>query len=541
MKQMVPPETFFFFFSFLFLSFHACFPITPETLHTSFTQCFQNHSHHPSIFNLIIPSNTTAYTNFFHSSIKNTRLVMTNTTHTTFKPLFIISPTLKSHVQASVVCAARHGLRLRTMSGGHDYEGLSYISHHDHPFIILNLSKLRSIHIAGDIAWVQAGATLGELYHEIAKKNKSMGFPAGLCPTVGVGGHFSGGGFGTLVRKYGLAADNIIDAHLVDVNGRVLNRETMGEDLFWAIRGGGGASFGVILAYKIKLVEVPPKVTVFTIHRTLSQGATKLVNKWEHIAYELNERLFIRVLFLVKDNIENKGRNNKTIEVLFNSLFLGSREELLPIMEDSFPELGLEANDCKEMRWIKSVLYMAWYPKGTPVSTLLDRNPPRLKNSLKGKSDFVTEHLNEKVWERIWKKVLGGGESLIMILDPFGGRMDDISETETPFPHRKGNMYSIQYLMKWKRIGDEDDKKHVDWLRRFYEFMASYVSKNPRAAYLNYRDLDLGQNQGGGVSYSKSFVWGHKYYKGNFKRLAYVKSLVDPDNFFKHEQSIPPL
>lgn len=128
-----------------------------------------------------------------------------------------------------------------------------------------------------------------------------------------------------------------------------------------------------------------------------------------------------------------------------------------------------------------------------------------------------------------------------MILDPFGGRMDDISETETPFPHRKGNMYSIQYLMKWKRIGDEDDKKHVDWLRRFYEFMASYVSKNPRAAYLNYRDLDLGQNQGGGVSYSKSFVWGHKYYKGNFKRLAYVKSLVDPDNFFKHEQSIPPL
>lgn len=55
------------------------------------------------------------------------------------------------------------------------------------------------------------------------------------------------------MRKYGLAVDNIFDARLVDVNGTILNRESMGEDLFWDIRGGGGGSFGVILSWKIKL------------------------------------------------------------------------------------------------------------------------------------------------------------------------------------------------------------------------------------------------------------------------------------------------
>lgn len=82
----------------------------------------------------------------------------------------------------------------------------------------------------------------GTLY-AIAKESLVHGFPAGLCPSVGIGGHF-GGGIGTMMRKYDLAADNVIDAYIIDVNSRILNRYTMAADLFWAIRGGGAASFG---------------------------------------------------------------------------------------------------------------------------------------------------------------------------------------------------------------------------------------------------------------------------------------------------------
>lgn len=102
------------------------------------------------------------------------------------------------------------------------------------------------------------------------------------------GGHFSGGGVGNLVRKYGLSADSILDAIMVDSHGRVLNRKSMGEEgMIWAIRGGGGGSFGVIVSWTIKLVNVSHVITVFNIEKSLEEEAIMLVHKWQYIADKL--------------------------------------------------------------------------------------------------------------------------------------------------------------------------------------------------------------------------------------------------------------
>ena len=69
--------------------------------------------------------------------------------------------------------------------------------------------------------------------------------------------------------------------------------------------------------------------------------------------------------------------------------------------------------------------------------------------------------------------------------------------------------------------------------------MTPYVSKFPREAFLNYRDLDIGINHNGPNSYLEGIVFGIKYFKANYNRLVQIKTKVDPDNFFRNEQSIP--
>ncbi|CAN1251744.1 Berberine bridge enzyme-like 21 [Linum perenne] len=399
-----------------------------------------------------------------------------NTT-TTPKPSIIITATKIPHVQAAVICTKAVGFQLKIRSGGHDYEGISYVS--DYPFFILDMFNLRSIQIdaVNQSGWVQAGATLGELYYAISQKSNLLGFPAGVCPTVGVGGHLSGGGYGNLLRKYGLSVDHIVDAQIVDAEGKFLDsRESMGEDLFWAIRGGGGASFGVVIAYKIKLVPVPATVTVFRVEKYL---------------------------------------------------------------EEEFPELGLNKSNCLEMSWIQSVLWWG-LNNDTKNPEALESRVPESVIFGKRKSDYVQNPISKAGLEWIWKKMIETGKTGL-VFNPYGGRMDEIGATETPFPHRKGNLWKMQYSIGWKEGGETTEKEFMSQIRRIYSYMTVFVSKNPRRAYLNYRDLDIGTEHPGKDRYEEGKVYGEKYFAENFERLVKVKTAVDPENFFWNEQSIPVL
>ena len=98
------------------------------------------------------------------STIRNSRFLSANTA------ICIVTVTDASHVQAAVQCGRANGVRLRVRCGGHDYEGLSYRSERPETFAVVDLADLRAITTDGEHwAWVDSGATVGELYHTIGK------------------------------------------------------------------------------------------------------------------------------------------------------------------------------------------------------------------------------------------------------------------------------------------------------------------------------------------------------------------------------------
>ncbi|KAF2317924.1 hypothetical protein GH714_041247 [Hevea brasiliensis] len=321
-----------------------------------------------------------------------------------------------------------------------------------------------------EAAWVEAGATLGELYYQIANQSS---IHAGVCPTLSTGGHFSGGGYGNLMRKFGLSVDNIDDARIVDANGRILDRRTMGEDLFWSLRGGGGASFGLILSWRIKLVRIPEKVTVFRVGRTLEQGATDIVYRWQEVAPKLDNDLFIRAM----PTIANGTRKG---------------------------EKTIQRKDCEEVSWIESTLFWAEFPKGTPIDVLLQRPSATLFLS-KAKSDYVKDVIPKSGLEAIWKSMLKV-RRMFMQFNPYGGRMSELAETSSPFPHRAGYRFLILYSTNWEEKDGIDTEKQVNLLREMYDATAPYMTKETREAFLNYRDLDIGSNPSNHTDFKTSKV-----------------------------------
>ncbi|KAI5020552.1 hypothetical protein ZWY2020_045440 [Hordeum vulgare] len=488
-------------------------------------------------------------------SVQNLRFAGASAHH---GPVAVVVPASLAELRAAVLCAREAGLVVRLRSGGHSYEGLSYTTDDAGGFVVVDLMALDRVrvHAGTRTAWVQSGATLGQVYHAVAASSKTLAFSAGSCPTVGSGGHIAGGGFGLLSRKYGLAADNVIDAVLVDAEGRVLDRDGMGEEVFWAIRGGGGGAWGAVYAWRVKLSPVPERVTVFVVNRPGTvESVARLVSTWQHVAPWLPDEFYLSA-FVGAGLPESDGTG---ISVTFKGFYLGRSQEALNILSTRFPEIGLSDLNPKEMSWIDSVVFFSGLPEESSTADLTDR-VLHGKNYFKAKSDFVRRPTAIGELEGAID-FLAKQPKAYIILDPYGGAMERIAEDDLPFPHRKGNIHGIQHLIAW--TADDDDghrEEYMEWLRRFYDLMGAYVSNGPRTAYINYLDLDLGTNNNASVDHHPITIrdgedggsplnseveaartWGERYFLSNYDRLVRAKTTIDPENVFRNAQSIPPL
>ncbi|KAL5578173.1 hypothetical protein UlMin_019872, partial [Ulmus minor] len=248
---------------------------------------------------------------------------------------------------------------------------------------------------------------------------------------------------------------------------------------------------------------------------------TNVVVQWQKVAPTTDDGLFMRMLIQPVNSQTKNG--SKTVRITIIAMYLGNGDQLVSLLGKEFPILGLKKENVTELSWIDSVQW--WDTRGnlTKPEVLLEREPNKA-GFLMRKSDYVQQEITKQGLESIWKKVSELGKAGL-VFNPYGGRMSQVPSTETPFPHRAGNLFKIQYFINWNEPGADLDKNYT----------------NPRSAFLNYRDIDIGVNHWGANSYQEGKAYGIRYFNDNFDRLVKVKTAVDPEYFFRNEQSVPPL
>ena len=172
------------------------------------------------------------------------------------RPRLIARCSGTADVAAAVRFARDHDLEIAVRGGGHNVAGTAVC----HDGIVVDLSAMRAVWVdpAGRTARVQGGALWGDVDHKT--QAHGLATTGGIVSHTGVAGLTLGGGIGFLMRKHGLAVDNLLAADVVTAEGSIV-RASADEhpDLFWALRGGGG-NFGAATSFRFALHPLGPTV-----------------------------------------------------------------------------------------------------------------------------------------------------------------------------------------------------------------------------------------------------------------------------------------
>src|SRR5262247_1362246 len=167
-------------------------------------------------------------------------------------PRVVVHCRTSQDVQLAILAARDCDLPLSVRGGGHDWAGRTLCEG-----IVIDLSNMNSVVVGSDnrTAQIAGGARAADVL--AATDPRGLAAVTGTCGAVGMAGLTLGGGYGPLIGRFGLALDNLVAAEVVLADGRiVLAKHDSEEELFWALRGGGG-NFGVVTTMWHRLHDVP--------------------------------------------------------------------------------------------------------------------------------------------------------------------------------------------------------------------------------------------------------------------------------------------
>ena len=405
-------------------------------------------------------------------------------------------------VMTAVNFARQNQMLLAVRGGGHNGGGLGVCD----DGLVIDLSPMRYTRVDPKARTVRVGGgcTWGDVDH--ATHAFGMATPSGIISTTGVGGLTLGGGIGHLTRKCGLSIDNLLSVDMVLADGRFVTASAEeNEDLFWAVRGGGG-NFGAVTSFLFRLHPIKTIIGGPTLW-TLEQAAD--VMKWyrEFITTapdDLNGFFAFLTVPPASPFPENLHLK-KMCGVVW--CYTGPEKEaervFKPIREFGPPALyGIHAMPHPMLQSAFDALYppgLQWYWRADFVKELSDE---AIALHVKHGSDVPTMHS-------------------AMHLYPINGAAQRVGKTETPWSYRDATWAEVI-------VGVDPDpanaKRITEWSKTYWEALHPYSAGG---AYANFM-MDEGEERIKAT------------YRDNYARLASLKKKYDPTNLFRVNQNIKP-
>ncbi|SDM97539.1 FAD/FMN-containing dehydrogenase [Halogranum gelatinilyticum] len=422
------------------------------------------------------------------------------------RPAAIVRCTGTADVVACVDFAREEHLPLSVRGGGHNVAGTAVCD----DGIVVDLSELRGVHVDPNRRRVRVagGATWADVDREA--QQFGLAVPGGVVSDTGVAGLTLGGGFGHLRRTYGLSCDALRSVDLVTANGDALTASAdEHEDLFWALRGGGG-NFGVVTSFEFEAYPLGPDVAGCLVFHPAARATEAFQFLREYAADAPEEVSPLAFTATVPDEPEFPETARGEPVVGFFACYAGEDLEtglnvLAPLREFDTPVLDFSGiMPYTEFQRVLDEDYpdgRRYYWKSTYLTGLSDA----AIDAIVAASETAPSPLSTvDVWQ-------------------LGGAIADVDEGETAFGERDAP-YMLGIEANWDDA--EGDDANIAWARELYETMQEF---SPGGLYVNFPGFgEEGEELVRAV------------YGDNYDRLQQVKARYDPDNLFRANQNITP-
>ena len=409
------------------------------------------------------------------------------------RPALIVKCAGPSDVIQAVKFAQKHELLLAVKAGGHSFAGRSVCD----GGLMVDLSRMRGVRVdpKKKTARAESGALLSDLDHET--QAFGLAVTAGVVSHTGIAGLTLGGGQGYLMNKYGLTIDNLLSVDIVLADGRLVTAsETENEDLFWAIRGGGG-NFGIVTSFEYQLHPVGPMVVGGMLLYPLNQAREAMRFYREYAMNTPDEMSVLAGILTLPDG-------TKAFAMVVG--WMGEIEEGLRQLEP--------LRNFKEP--IADLINVIPY---TQLQKSFDAGVPHGMHRY-NKMGYLPD-LSDEVIDIVLKHAEQISPYSMILFNCMKGAVTRVAPDKTPFPYRNKQWY-FDITPQWTDPVEADTQ--IAWTRSFW----AEVEPHTRGTAVNWLSDDEGADR---VKLA---------YGPNYKRLAQLKYKYDPTNFFMLNNNILP-